>query len=178
MPISFPYKNKLSTENAVAFTGSFDEYPVITASTKEEFEVAKQLFLAYQQFLGEDLCFQSFDAELQQLETMYGAPDGTLLLAMHGETYIGCVALRKKGDGVCEMKRLYVLADYKGKGIGKKLAIAIIEKARQMGYKKMILDTLERLGPALQLYTSLQFEKTDAYYANPLQGVVYLQKQL
>jgi putative acetyltransferase len=151
---------------------------IITAHTAEQYAAAKELFVAYQQFLGEDLCFQSFDAELQQLEQMYGPPSGALLLAVEDDVYGGCIALRSKGHEVCEMKRLYVTDDFKGRGLGRQLAEAIIEKARVLGYKKMVLDTLDRLKPALHLYQTLQFTSTDAYYSNPLTGVVYLQKVL
>ena len=145
MPISFPYNNKVSESNTAAFYPTGVDYTITTANTAEEFAIAKELFKEYQAFLGEDLCFQSFDTELQQLDTMYGPPSGVLLLAKHAGEYIGCVALRDKGNGACEMKRLYVKETHKGKGIGKKLAEIIIEKAKELGYQKMILDTLDRL---------------------------------
>ena len=130
MPISFPYNNKVNDSNAASFYPTGVDYNIITATWPEEFAAAKELFQEYQAFLGEDLCFQSFDEELQQLDTMYGPPMGVLLLAKQGIEYIGCVALRDKGNGVCEMKRLYVKETFKGKGIGRKLAEMIIEKAQ------------------------------------------------
>ena len=148
---------------------------IIVAETNADFTAAKVLFTAYQQWLGEDLCFQSFDAELLQLQTMYGPPQGKLLLAKSNEAYVGCVAVRSKGKGICEMKRLYVIDACKGQGLGRRLASEIINTAAQLGYHKMILDTLTRLIPALQLYYSLGFTETTAYYPNPLQGVVYME---
>ena len=161
-----------------AFINSKDNLQIIAAKTETQFRVAKQLFIAYQQFLGEDLCFQGFDAELAQLSTMYAAPNGTLLLAVHNGAYVACVAFRKKGDGICEMKRLYVTEAYKQKGIGRLLVEKIIEKAKNAGYKKMILDTLNRLQPALKLYHSFGFKETNAYYANPLRDVIYMELNL
>lgn len=151
---------------------------IITAKTEADFNAAKSLFIQYQQWLDVDLCFQSFDAELLQLPGMYGPPEGALLLAKHKEHYIGCVALRNKGDGICEMKRLFVIDSYKGQRIGRKLATAILQTAIQLGYHTMILDTLARLTPAIQLYQSLGFIQTGAYYANPLQDVVYMKLNL
>jgi len=154
------------------------EIQVITADNATHFNAAKKLFITYQQWLGEDLCFQSFEEELLSISSMYAPPFGALLLAMHNDTCIGCVALRSKYEGVCEMKRLYVIEKYKQQGIGRLLVQKIIEKAIESGYHKMILDTLDRLVPALQLYKSLGFTETTAYYANPLKGVVYMEKKI
>lgn len=151
---------------------------IISADTNADYEAAKQLFIAYQQFLGEDLCFQSFDAELMQLPIMYAPPNGALLLVKHNNAYIACVAFRKKTEGICEMKRLYVTEAYEQQGIGRLLIEKIIAKAKEAGYKKMILDTLQRLQPALRLYRSFQFQKTTAYYTNPLEGVIYMELSL
>lgn len=151
---------------------------IITATTAGQYAAAAKLFTDYQQFLGIDLAFQGFEDELKQLPDMYGAPNGALLLAEDNGQYIGCVAVRTKGEGVCEMKRLYVTDAAKGKGAGRKLAVAIVEIAAKMGFKKMLLDTLERLTPALQLYQSLGFVEINAYYHNPLESVIYMEKQL
>lgn len=130
-------------------------------------------------FLQEDLYFQSVDAELSNLPAMYSGSNGSLLLcqAQDGQ-YAGMVAIRPKGEGTCEMKRLYVRPAFQGFGLGKKLSEKIIDKAKNLGYQTMILDTLERLQPALKLYNQLGFVRTSAYYANPLTGVVYMAKQL
>jgi putative acetyltransferase len=119
------------------------------------------------------------DAELQNLPAMYSGKRGSLILCRTDEgKYVGMVALREKGESVCEMKRLYVLPEFQGYKIGKKLSELILEKAIELNYKTMVLDTLERLQPALKLYTQLGFTRTDAYYQNPLPGVVYMKKEL
>lgn len=151
---------------------------IISANTTEDYQAAAGLFVAYQQALGVDLCFQGFDDELKQIPQMYGPPHGALLLAKEGASYIGCVALRPKGGGTCEMKRLYVTDAAKGKGLGRQLAEAIIEAGTALGYKKMVLDTLDTLTPALRLYESLGFTVSPPYYHNPLQGVIYLERAL
>jgi putative acetyltransferase len=151
---------------------------IIQARAPEHFEMAKRLFTAYQQYLGEDLCFQSFEEELGMLPAMYGSPQGVLLLAMAGAEPAGCVGVRTKAPGICEMKRLFVLPAFQGLGIGRRLAEESITRAKSMHYHTMVLDTLERLTQALALYHSLAFVPIPPYYHNPLPGVVYLQKVL
>lgn len=151
----------------------------LEACLPEHFDAAIVLIKAYLNFLGEDLSFQHLDEEYQKLAIMYGPPEGSIILCKtDNEQYAGMVAVRNKGNGVCEMKRLYVLPSYNGLGIGKELCLRIITTAQQLGYKKMVLDTLQRLQPAYQLYIRLGFTETDAYYANPLPGVVYFEKDL
>ena len=155
-----------------------EPYTMVTASIPLHYQHARLLFTQYQQFLGEDLCFQQFEEELNSLATMYAPPAGNLWLAYQGNEPIGCVAIRPKSQGVAEMKRLFVLPQAQGTGLGRQLALASLQFARQAGYQSLVLDTLERLKPALALYTSLGFTPIPAYYHNPLPGVVYLQKTL
>ncbi|MDB5191264.1 MAG: N-acetyltransferase [Segetibacter sp.] len=142
-------------------------------------EEIKVLFKEYALELNENLCFQSFDAELEDPLKKYGPPNGSLVLAYWDEEPAGCIALQAlKEDGICEMKRLFVRPAFRNFGIGNKLVEQIIANANKLGYKKMVLDTLERLTAALKLYQHYGFVNTSAYYANPLPGVVYLEKRL
>ena len=151
---------------------------IIQAESRDWLDEARTLFQEYEQELGADLCFQKFSEELASLPGKYQPPDGALLLALSGSNCSGCVALRRLSSTTCEMKRLYVRPDYRGTGLGRILAEKIISCARLAGYQVMYLDTLERLGPALNLYRSLGFRETEPYYHNPLKGVVYLQLDL
>ena len=151
---------------------------IATATTPQDYAVAASLFKAYQQELGVDLCFLSFQQELENLPAMYGEPKGCLLLAKNGDDIIGCVALRPKEAGQCEMKRLYVQPAFRKFKIGDALVAAILKEAERLGYAKMKLDTLERLQPAIRLYLKHGFEITTAYYHNPLPEVVYMEKPL
>jgi putative acetyltransferase len=147
---------------------------VVEGRTDADYAVGRKLFEAYAAELNVDLCFQGFAAELENLRGIYGPPAGCLLLGkVNGET-VGCVGVRERGDGVCEMKRLFVRPPGRGTGLGRALAEEIIARARALGYRRMVLDTLETLKPALALYESLGFRNTGAYYPNPLAGVVYL----
>ncbi len=151
---------------------------IVAAATPSHIQTLVRLFREYERFLQEDLCFQRFEAELAGLPGKYAGPQGALLLAVENGRPAGCVAMRPLDDSVCEMKRLYVRPAYLGRGIGRQLALGVIDRSRQAGYASMRLDTLEKLKPALGLYRSLGFRPCPPYYENPLAGVVYLELTL
>jgi len=142
-------------------------------------ESIKSLFKAYLLELNEDLCFQSFDSEIDNPLYKYSAPVGALFIAYHNATPVGCIALQPLQEAqTCEMKRLYVVPEYRKLKIGDALVQALLQEAQTLGYTTMKLDTLERLQAALKLYLKYGFETVTAYYDNPLPGVVYMQKEL
>ncbi len=141
-------------------------------------EHIKSLFREYAASLGFDLSFQNFEKELSSLPGDYSPPRGCLLLALHNDTISGCVALRPLDDHICEMKRLYVKPEFRGLGIGKKLARAIIEKGKELNYKHMRLDTIEFMKEAIKLYESLGFYDIEAYRYNPIEGTRYMELDL
>lgn len=148
---------------------------ITEATSPQDFDAIRQLFREYQTALGVDLCFQGFEAELDTLQDKYE----TLLLAFWDDQVCGCVGMWSlPRTGSCEMKRLYVRDQFKGKGIGKQLAQAILKKASEQGFHFMCLDTLSHLKAALSLYNQLGFKACDPYYNNPLDNVVYLEKSL
>lgn len=151
---------------------------ITKAQSPENLEQTRELFCEYQKEIDVDLCFQSFEEELTGLPGKYAEPEGVILLAYWKLQLAGCVALRPIQEGICEMKRLFVRREFKGKGIGKALALAIIQEGKDRNYRKMHLDTLERLQPAVRLYQKLGFTPIDAYYNNPFEGVVYFSKVL
>lgn len=149
---------------------------IIQAKTPHEIDEVRRLFREYEAYLKVDLCFQQFESELANLPGKYAPPSGTLLLAKDKQKAIGCGALRRLGaiqDSTCEMKRLYVCPEGRGLGIGKKVAIRLIQEGVRLGYSTMVLDTLNRLKAAIHLYESLGFVRTGPYYDNPLPDVVY-----
>lgn len=138
----------------------------------------RELFREYQEWLGVDLCFQGFEQELIGLPGKYIEPRGCLLLAREEGTIAGCVGLWPLDEAVCEMKRLYVRPPWRGRGLGRRLAVAIIDEAKMRDYGVMRLDTLPQLTTALALYRNLGFADTAPYYDNPLDGVSYLELSL
>jgi putative acetyltransferase len=148
------------------------------ASTSAEVAEVRALFQEYGASLGFSLCFQGFDAELAGLPGAYAPPQGRLLLARADGAVAGCVALRTLGDNTCEMKRLYVRPEFVGQGIGRQLALAIIEHGRAAGYDTMRLDTVPTMTVAIGLYSSLGFRDIAPYRENPIPGARYLELRL
>ena len=152
---------------------------IVQAETKDQIDAARTLFREYEAWLGLDLCFQGFEDELHSLPRKYAEPDGRLLLAYSDENLAGCIALRKLGDGVCEMKRLFVREGFRGQQIGVHLIERLIEDAREIGYKQMRLDTYPaKMGKAVRLYESHGFVSIPPYYDNPYDGVLFMELTL
>ncbi len=151
---------------------------IIHAQTKAHFQSAHELFVQYADSLRFDLEFQGFSQELAGLPGDYASPGGCILLAEGAGDYAGCVALRPLQDKICEMKRLYVLPEYQGRGIGRALARSVIGEARRKGYQKMRLDTIESMKAAQKLYFSLGFETIEAYCYNPLDNPSFMELEL
>ncbi len=151
---------------------------IITATTAKEFVRARRLFELYQSFLGVDLCFQGFEAELNSLPVMYGPPRGALLLARLQKDFVGCVGLRDLGNDIAEMKRMYVLPSFQGRGIGKALTTRFIETATDLGYMAIRLDTIPSLEKAVVLYRSVGFREIEAYRYNPDPTALFMEKRL
>ena len=144
------------------------------ASTSSDWRTARAMIEEYAASLGVDLCFQGFAEEMAHIADEYAPPHGALLLARDGDAVIGCVGLRPFGDaGDCEMKRMYVPPAGRGRGIGRRLAEAIVAEARSRGYSRMLLDTLPHLEAAQALYRSMGFVETAAYRHNPVPGALY-----
>lgn len=154
-------------------------FSVTQAESPAQIAAARELFLEYAQSLGFSLCFQNFDQELASLPGDYAPPEGRLLLAELEGQLAACVALHKLEPGICEMKRLYLRSYFRGKGLGRALAERIIAEARQIGYKRMRLDTVEPvMKDAVAMYRKLGFKDIAPYRLNPMAGTLYMELQL
>jgi ribosomal protein S18 acetylase RimI-like enzyme len=134
----------------------------------------RALFLEYQTSIGVDLCFQDFARELEQLPGAYAPPHGRLYLAWSGGEAAGCVGLRRLDARTAEMKRLYVRASHRGRGLGRVLAQQAIEDARSLLHTRVVLDTLPSMREAQALYAALGFVDIGAYTSNPIAGARFL----
>ena len=152
-----------------------NETRIIPADTPEQIELVRCLFRAYAEATGACECFQGFAREVVHLPGQYAPPTGRLLMAEVEGRPAGCVAVRKLEDGLCEMKRLYALSEFRGRKLGRQLAEAIMADARRIGYRAMRLDTLPSMVAARALYQSLGFRPIPRYNDTPGEGVIHLE---
>ncbi len=152
--------------------------PIRPARFPDDLPTIHRLFTQYATELGIDLAFQDFASELQSLPGDYTPPRGCLLLATSSGEPVGVVAMRPLDDDICEMKRMVIVPEARGQGIGRRLGEAVLAAARDAGYRTMRLDTLARLQPAFDLYTSMGFVEIPPYRFNPHDDAVYLELAL
>ena len=170
MPSNYPGSSVSSVVKMLTFA---------QAESTSQIAQARELFLEYAESLGFSLCFQNFDQELAGLPGGYAPPEGRLLLAEYEGQLAGCVALHALDPGICEMKRLYLRPLCRGKGLGRTLAEHIIAEARQIGYRRMRLDTVEPvMKDAVAMYRRLGFKEIAPYCANPIAGALYMELEL
>ena len=155
---------------------------LVTPDSPALLQATREIFQEYAQTLGVDLCFQNFAAELAGLPGEYAPQAGALLLAYVDDVLAGCGAFRALADvdyaNACEMKRLYVRNAFRRVGLGRVLAQALLDRATQAGYSVMLLDTLDDMEAAREMYASLGFEEIPPYYFNPIAGAHYLKAEL
>ncbi|MGA9510233.1 MAG: GNAT family N-acetyltransferase [Candidatus Sulfotelmatobacter sp.] len=169
-PLSSPLSPVLSVVKTLTF---------VQAESPAQIAQARGLFLEYAQSLGFSLCFQNFDKELEELPGDYAPPQGRLLLAEYEGQLAGCVAMRPLEPGACEMKRLYLRLQFRCKGLGHALTERIIAEARQVGYQRMCLDTVEPvMKDAVAMYRKRGFREIPPYRENPIAGAMYMELKL
>lgn len=155
---------------------------VLAYEYKEE---VKELFDEYTDMLikgdssfQEYLTIQNYDEELNNLKNKYGLPNGRLYLAYYDNELAGCIGLKKIDDKNCEMKRLYVRPNFRGKRIGDFLVKSIIKDAKEIGYSYMLLDTLPFLQNAIHMYKKYGFYEISSYNNSPMDTSIYMKLDL
>ncbi|TGX43479.1 GNAT family N-acetyltransferase [Sphingomonas naasensis] len=156
-----------------------DAIRILPASGADDMQVLADLFRGYAASLPVDLDYQDFDDELAALPGKYAPPRGALLLARdaHGAA-LGCAGLRALAEGVCEMKRLYLVPAARGLGLGRALADAIVTEARRLGYRELRLDTLPTMTRAIAMYEVMGFARIEPYYRPTPPGTVFMALKL
>jgi putative acetyltransferase len=144
---------------------------------------AQQLFREYAATLEVFHCLPDFELEVAWLPGPYAPPGGRLLLATGegnegSDNAAGCGALRGLEHGVCEMKRLYVRPELRGNGLGQRLVEALIAEAREIGYERMVLDTLPSMEKAHKLYGRFGFREIASYQKDPIPGALFFELSL
>lgn len=137
-------------------------------------EHVRALLVEYHDWLDEPMCFEGFEAELRGLPGGYAPPRGRLLLARDGTGIAGGAGLWPLEGGACEMRRLYVRPPWRGRGLGRRLAERLIAEAREAGYARMVLHTLDKMGEARALYRSMGFADAPPYHDPAKDGAIYL----
>ncbi len=145
---------------------------IAPATASQDIEDVRVLFGEYSGLVAEALRLQNFGEEQAALPGDYAPPGGVLLIARDGQAPAGCVALRRLDAGTGEMKRMYVRQQYRGSGLGRQLAVAVIGEARRRNYARIVLDTLPKLAPAIALYRDLGFREIAPYLASPTPGAL------
>lgn len=172
-------EEKFKTSSVTPVPSVVKGFSLAQVESQSQIAQVRELFLEYAQSLGFSLCFQGFDRELADLPGDYAPPDGRLLIAEFEGLPAGCVALHKLEDGICEMKRLYLRPQFRGKGLGSVLTNRIIKDARGIGYNCMRLDTVEpTMKDAVALYRKIGFTEITPYRENPIAGALYMELQL
>ncbi|MBR4549045.1 MAG: GNAT family N-acetyltransferase [Oscillospiraceae bacterium] len=125
------------------------------------------------------LDIQHYDDELRDLRAKYGEPAGRLYVALAEDgAPAGCIALHRLDDERCELKRLYVRPAYRGQGLGSRLVARILDDARQIGYRAMLLDTLPVLDSAVRMYRGLGFYEIPCYNDSPIDETYFFRLDL
>ncbi|MBI1730200.1 GNAT family N-acetyltransferase [Candidatus Acetothermia bacterium] len=151
-----------------------NEFQIYPAGTANDLASVRELFQEYADSLPVEVLPEDFQSELQKFPQPYVLPEGLLLIAKRDEEIAGCIALRKFSGKICEMKRLYVRQEFRGHSLGRRLAVAIIQQASELGYSTMRLDTLPAMKAAIALYHSLGFIEIEPYFETKIQKTIFM----
>ena len=148
------------------------------ATTDKDFEIAVDLFREYASHIGIDLSFQNFEDEILEIKNHYSRPNGQLIIVYDNRNPTGCFGVRTLEDSVCELKRMYLKKEARGKGVGKMMMTKALEIGRTLNFELMRLDTLPTMEKAIKLYKDMGFYEIEAYRFNPFKDAKYFEIRL
>lgn len=151
---------------------------ITIASSPVDFAAGAALILEYRAEFYEILRLQNIDEELRELQHRYSPPNSCFFLLKEAETVVACAILKRFSEDAVELKRMYLKPEARGKGYGKRLLQHAIQTAKELGFRRMVLDTEPIMATAIELYEKFGFQRCDAYYASPLPNVLYYELQL
>ena len=151
---------------------------MIRPAETDDIPEVRAMLREYVAWIGLDLAFQEIDEEIADLPGDYDEPTGALLVAEENHHLIGMIALRAMTGSVCEMKRLFVRPEARGRGVAKDLVARLLDQARHLNYEEVRLDTLPMMGNAQALYESIGFYDIAPYYKTPIEGTRFMAKRL
>jgi len=160
--------------DAVELIPAYDHPDTLRALFSQYTALLLRLVPDFQQYLD----LQHYGDELRDLTAKYGPPNGRLYLARVRGRAAGCIALRRLDDARCEMKRLYVCPEFRGRGVARRLVEQVLSDARAIGCRWMLLDTLPCLEDAVRMYRKLGFYDIPRYNDSPLEDTLFLQLDL
>lgn len=138
------------------------------------FDEVRKLWSKYWLDLGFDFAAGGFDQELASLPGKYAPPRGCLLLARDDDRLVGAVAYRPYSQDACEAKRLYVIPEYRGRGLGRALLAQLTDEARSAGYRSMVADTLPQMTAQLAMYERMGFRQRETF-AGATEGAICIE---
>jgi ribosomal protein S18 acetylase RimI-like enzyme len=171
-------KMQIETAGVGVWIRPMSEIVLASVDWRADRETIAQLFREYVASLDRDISFQGVAEELASLPGKYAPPLGGALIARVRGAAAAAVAFREFAPGVCEMKRLYVRPQFRGIHLGERLTLMVVDEARRLGYRRLVLDTLDSMHAARQVYARLGFTEIAAYYENPLPDTTYMALEL
>jgi GNAT superfamily N-acetyltransferase len=154
------------------------QYEIKAARSDKDIDEARKLFAEYFDHLRIDYEFNEKENDIDNIRQTYISPDGALLILYNKKEAIGCGAIRRIDNESAELKRMYIKFEYQGLGLSKELLEKLIQRARDMGYKRILLDTLPAMSAAIRLYQQFGFTETDRFNENPVEDARFFKLEL
>lgn len=170
-----------------AHPADYSETVIRPVDWPKELPVVRRLFRDYRDWIAEHAGalpepasgvpagLTELDREIDGLPGVFGPPRGDVLFALQRSDIVACGAVRGLEPRVGEIKRIYVRADHRGPVFGPRFAGACLERARELGYDRVRVDTLPSMEAAIRFYQELGFRPIPPYWAHPVPGALFFE---